>query len=230
MTVVEIAVESVTFEFTVTPEHGKVSAILDRTETAQSLLVLGHGSGSNMHVPLISGLSAALVNADVATFRYEYPYSNREDFVPYSGIEMDDPEVLLATVRSAIATAVAMAPDLPLFAGGHSVSGQMTSIADADSPLPDVCGIVLLGFPLKGDLGRAAHFKSATKPLLFIQGAADALADVDQIAQVVNDIGAAATLHIVESADHGFTVPDREDGEVIEELARTVADWTIDHI
>ena len=181
-------------------------------------------------VPFIAGLSNALVRAGVGTFGYEFPYSEHEDFVPYSDIEMDEPEALLGTVRAAIAAAAAEAPDLPLFAGGHSVSGQMTSIADSESPLPKVRGVVHLGFPLKGDMGRAAHFADANSPMLLLQGTEDALADVDQIKQVVDSIGAKATLHFVESASHGFTVPGKKHEEVIEELAHTIADWTADLI
>jgi len=225
-----MAPDSKTLKFISTPEHGEVSAILDRSEEVHSLMVLGHGSGSNMHVPFIAGLSNALMRAGVGTFRYEFPYSERDDFVPYSDIEMDEPEVLLGTVRAAIATAAAEAPDLPLFAGGHSVSGQMTSIADSESLLPKVRGVVLLGFPLKGDMERAAHFADTNSPMLFLQGTEDTLADVDQIKQVVDSIGAKATLHFVDSASHGFTVPGKKHEEVIEELAHTIADWTVDLI
>lgn len=222
-----MAPSSETVKFLATPEHGHVSAILDRPETAHSLMVLGHGSGSNMHVPFISGLSGALVRAGVATFRFEYPYSEHQDFVPYSDMPMDEPDVLFATVRAAVATAAGAAHDLSLFAGGHSVSGQMTSVADSESPLPNVRGVIMLGFPLKGDLERAAHFVNGTNPLLFLQGTADTLGDTGQIKQVVDDIGGRATLHFVESADHGFKVPGRPDEEVIGELAQYVADWTV---
>ncbi len=178
-----------------------------------------------MHVPFIAGLSEALVQAGVATFRYEFPYSERADFVPYSDVEMDPPEVLLATVRSAVAEAASSAPDLPLFAGGHSVSGLMTSVADSESPLPNLQGLVLLGFPLKGDMDQTAHFTNATHPVLFIQGTDDALGEPDQIGQVVEAIGNRAALHFVESAGHGFSVPGRPDQEVHAELALTIADW-----
>jgi hypothetical protein len=143
---------------------------------------------------------------------------------------MDEPDVLLATVRAAIAAAAAEAPYLPLFAGGHSVSGQMTSIADSESLLPRVRGVVLLGFPLKGDMSRAKHFANAHSPMLFLQGTDDALADAAQIRQVVGSIGVDATVHFVESANHGFNVPGKPDEEIIEELARTIADWTVELI
>lgn len=217
---------SKTVKFLAMPEHGDVSGILDRPEKARSLMVLGHGSGSNMHVPFISGLSRALVRAGVATFRFQYPYSEHEDFVPYADMPMDEPDVLLATVRAAAATAAGTAPDLPLFAGGHSVSGEMTSIADSESALPNVRGVIMLGFPLKGDLERAAHFGNGTHPLLFLQGTADTLGYADQIKQVVDSIGGRATLQFVESANHGFKVPGRPDEEVVGELARYIADWT----
>ena len=101
-----MAENSQELSFSTTAEHGAVSAILDRSDGCRALMVLGHGSGSNMHVPFIAGLSGALVQAGVATFRYEFPYSERDDFVPYSDMEMDPPEVLLATVRSAVARSV----------------------------------------------------------------------------------------------------------------------------
>ncbi len=217
-----------TIKFLATPEHGGVSAILERPQSAHSLMVLGHGSGSNMHVPFISGLSGALANVGVATFRFEYPYSERQDFVPYSDMPMDEPDVLVATVRAAVAAAAGVAPDLSLFAGGHSVSGQMASVADSESPLPNVRGVIMLGFPLKGDLERADHFVNGTNPLLFLQGTADTLGDTVQIKQVVDSIGGRATLYFVESASHGFEVPGRPDEEVIAELARHIADWTVD--
>ncbi len=205
---------------------GEVSAILDRPDECRALFVLGHGSGSNMRVPFIAGLSAALVDAGVATFRYQYPYSESADFVPYTDMEMDEQDILLATVRSAVATAAAEAPDLALFAGGHSVSGLMTSMTDTASPLTSLTGIVILGFPLKGDFERAAHLSDASHPMLFLQGTDDTLGDVEEIKRMVGSIETDTSLHFVESAGHGFSVPDRSDVDVYAELARTIADWT----
>ena len=188
--------------FLTTEEKGEVSAILDRPDDARTRLVLAHGSGANMRHAFIAGLSAALVDAGVATFRYQYPYSEK------GGGGLDGRKVLLATVRNAIAAATAEAPDLPLFAGGHSMSGRMTSLAFADAPLP-VQGIVFVAFPLNGGKGpteRAEHFADVTAPLLFLQGTKDKLADIDAVQSVCKDLGNQATLHIVDTADHGFKV------------------------
>jgi hypothetical protein len=211
-----------------TPDAGldEVSAILDRSDACTSLLVLGHGSGSNMRVPFIAGLSTALVESGVATFRYQYPYSESVDFVPYSDMAMDAPEVLVATVRSAVAAASAAAPDLPLFAGGHSVSGLMASVADATSPLDSLTGLVILGFPLKGDLSRASHLADVPHPMLLLQGTADDLGTADDIKEMVASIKGKFSLHFIESAGHGFNAPNRPDRDIYMELANITAVWT----
>ncbi len=211
--------------FLATEEKGSVSAILDIPADAQSLLVLGHGSGSNMRHVLVEGLSGALVAEGVATFRYQYPYSEK------GGGGLDGRKVLLATVRNAIGTAASEVPDLPLFAGGHSMSGRMTSLAFADSPLP-VKGIVFAAFPLNGGKGheeRAEHFENVSVPLLFLQGTKDKLADIDNVKSVCKRLGDQAHLHVVDTADHGFKVLKRSGKtheEVLTELGDTVAQWT----
>lgn len=220
-----VAVSSDSIEFLGAAESGPVSAILDRPDSAAALMVLGHGSGSTMRVPFLAGLSAALVSAGVATFRFEYPYSQHPDFVPYTDMPMDEPGVLVSTIRAAVATAAGAAPDLPLTVGGHSVSGYLASKENAESAMPNVRGVIMLGFPLKGDMKRAAHLGTGTTPLLFVQGTADSLGDADQIQQVVGSVGTRATLRLIEAAGHGFSVPDRPDEDVYKETAGYIATW-----
>jgi predicted alpha/beta-hydrolase family hydrolase len=85
---------------------------------------------------------------------------------------------------------------------------------------------VILAFPLKGDFERAAHLADAAHPMLFLQGTDDALGDVEEIKRMVGAIGTDTSLHFVESAGQGFSVPDRSDEDVYAELARTIANWT----
>ncbi len=212
-------------EVVVSPEIGIVSAILDCPERAHSLFVLGHGSGSTMRVPFMAGLSEALTSAGVATFRFEYPYSDRQDFVPYSDLPTDADDVLVATIRAAVEAAATAVPHLPLFAGGHSVSGLLTSVTNSETPIPHVRGVIMLGFPLKGAMENAAHLSAGTTRLLFVQGTSDALGDAGQIQQVTDSIGARATLRTVESASHGFSVPGRQDGDVYAELSGHISGW-----
>lgn len=85
----------------------------------------------------------------------------------------------------------------------------------------------MLGFPLKDTVENAAHFATGTTPLLFVQGTADALGDADQIQHVADTIGARATLRTVDSAGHGFGVPERPDEDVYRELAGYISVWTM---
>ena len=140
--------------------------------------------------------------------------------------------MLKATVRSAVAAAASEAPDLPRFAGGKSMGGRMSSRAVASGGL-DVRGLVFFGFPLHAagrppNVERAAHLAHVPRPMLFLQGTRDALADPTLVRAVCDGLGERATLHAVEGADHGFHVlkrSGRDDAGVIEELAEVAAAW-----
>lgn len=137
-----------------------------------------------------------------------------------------------AVVRAAVAGAVKLAPGLALFAGGKSFGGRMTSQTQAISPMPGVCGLVFLGFPLhaanKPATVRADHLRDIAVPMLFVQGTRDALAEADLIAPVVEALGATASLEIVEGADHSFHAPKRSgrtDEEALAAILDAVVGW-----
>jgi predicted alpha/beta-hydrolase family hydrolase len=121
---------------------------------------------------------------------------------------------------------------LPLFAGGKSMGGRMTSQAAAHPPLDGVRGLVFFGFPLhppgRPGTKRADHLAKVTIPMLFLQGTRDALADLTLLRPVCAKLGSRATLHVVETADHSFHVlksSGRTDEQVLRELAETAASW-----
>lgn len=148
----------------------------------------------------------------------------------------DPPAVAQATVRAAVAEAVRRCGELPLFAGGKSFGGRMTSQAQGKVPLAGVRGLVFLGFPLhpagKPSSERAKHLAEVKIPLLFLQGTRDALAELDLLEPVVKGLGARATLHLVQEADHSFHVlkrSGRNDREVMTELLDAFAGWVAKH-
>lgn len=212
--------------FTAGADAGIVSAILTRPADARRLLVLAHGAGASMRHAAMEALSAALAQRGTATFRYNFPYMERGKGPP------DPKPKLHATVRSAVKAAHEAAADLPLYAGGKSMGGRMTSQAAASAELPGVRGIVFFGFPLhpagKPDMERAEHLVEVQTPMLFLQGTRDKLADLELLEPVCQSLGKRATLHVVEGADHSFHVlksSGRTDSEVCSELAQTVDDW-----
>ena len=218
-----MSVEPKELKFVATPEKGEVSALFARPDGAKALLVLGHGSGTNMRHRFMEELSVALNDAGIATFRFNYPYSEK------GGGGMDGEKVRLATVRAAIETAKEEARDLPVFAGGHSMTGRMMSMACAQEPVDGLRGIVFYAFPLhsgKPDTSRAEHLKEVSVPMLFLSGQRDKMADPGLLGPVVDGLDN-ANLHVVDTADHGFKVLKRRntDEPVMEELARIASAW-----
>jgi len=214
-------------KFTATPEKGEVSALLARPDDARHLLVLGHGASSNMRTVLLTTLAESLADAGIATFRYNFPYSEH-------GTGRNSNSTCMATIRSATAAAVEAAPDLVLIAGGHSFSGRMTSNAASIAPLEGVAGLVFFSFPLhmpgKPDTKRADHLTDVTVPMLFLSGTRDDLAEVDLLRPTVEKLGSRASLHLLDTADHGFKVlkRSRQGGEdIFVEIARVVREWAL---
>jgi predicted alpha/beta-hydrolase family hydrolase len=166
-----------------------------------------------------------LAGSGIATLRYNFPYMENAK-------GRDSQAVCTVTVRSAVAAAHAAAGDLPLLAGGHSFGGRMTSNAASESPLQGVHGLVLFSFPLhqpgKPDTKRADHLSSVTVPMLFLSGTRDSLADLRLFAPVCKKLGKLATLHQLDTADHGFHILKRSrtsNEDVFVEMARAVKEW-----
>jgi uncharacterized protein len=203
-----------------------LNALLLAPPTARALYVLAHGAGAGMEHRFMRSVAEALAARAVATFRYNFPYTEQ-------GRGRPDPKpVLLEAVRAAVDAAAAALPGLPLLAGGKSMGGRMTSEAQAREPLPAVCGLVFLGFPLhppkRPGTDRAGHLSRVNLPMLFLQGTRDELAELDLMRGVVGALGDRAELHAVEGADHGFAVlkrSGRSESEVMEELAGRVEAW-----
>jgi len=213
-------------KFTATPEKGDVSALLMRPEGATHILVLGHGASSNMRTPMLQTIAERLTEQNIATFRYNFPYSEK-------GGGRNSVATCIATIRSAVAAAHEAAPDLPILAGGHSFSGRMTSTAASEAPIENVKGLVFFSFPLhpagEPSTKRADHLAAVTVPMLFLSGTRDALAELDLLEPVVKNLGKQATLHQVDTADHSFKILKRSrtsNEDVFVELARATWTWT----
>ena len=188
--------------------------------------VLAHGAGAGMKHPFLAAVASGLAGRGIATLRYNFPYMERGSRRP------DVPKVAQAAVRAAVAEAARLAPGLPLFAGGKSFGGRMSSQAQAAEALPGVRGLAFLGFPLhppgKPSDERAAHLAQVRLPMLFLQGSRDEFAQLEWLEPLVKRLGARATLRLFDAADHSFHVAarsGRKDSEVMTELLDAAASW-----
>ncbi len=214
-----------TLKISVSEAIGIVSAIFIKPEKAKAVLVLGHGAGAGMTHAFMEQLAADLATQEIATLRYQFPYMEKGSRRP------DSPKVVYPTILAAIAKAQELAPNLPLYLGGKSFGGRMSSQLAAMENLEMVKGLVFFGFPLHGigkpSIKRAEHLKEVKQPMLFLQGTRDKLAEVDLIEEVCKDLDN-ATLQFFEGADHSFKMLKRSgktQEEVIVALATRMKEW-----
>ncbi len=211
-----------------------LSGLLAEAENPVACLVLAHGAGAGMRHHFMAGLSRGLVDCGISTLRFEFPYMTAGRKRP------DVPRRLVRAVRAAAVFAASrFEGDLPLFAGGKSLGGRMTSTAEAEQPL-GVSGLVFFGFPLhapgREGTDRAQHVFGTNVPLLFLQGTRDRLAKIELVRDVCTRLARvdeasprrSVELREFDDADHGFHVPKRSgktDAEVIVELATNASSW-----
>lgn len=207
-------------------ESTRVSGLLLAPADAESCFVFAHGAGAGMTHPSMAVVAEELASRRIATLRYQFPYMER------GSKRTDPPPVCHATVRAAVVEAHRLLPGLPLFAGGRSFGGRMTSQMQAAAPIELLRGLVFLAFPLhppkRPSEERARHLDKVQIPMLFLQGTRDELAHMDLLEPVVKRLGARATLVLAADADHSFHVPartGRKDADVRRELLDAMAGW-----
>jgi uncharacterized protein len=185
---------------------------------AAAALVLAHGAGAGMAHRHMQALADAFERRRIATLRFNFPYMDA------GKSRTDSPAVATAAIAAAFAAA-AERTKLPIWLGGHSFGGRMASHAVLEQNLAPA-GLIFCSFPLhmpgKPSVVRAAHLKDVRQPMLFLSGTRDEMAERGLLEQVVAD-APNATLHWLDTADHGYRVLKRSrasDEDVYDEAAR----------
>ena len=207
-------------------ERTRVSGLLLDPQGSKACFVVAHGAGAGMLHPFMASLAYDLAALQIATLRYQFPYMEKGSRRP------DAPAVCHAAVRAAVAAASALVPSLPLIAGGKSFGGRMTSQAQAGEPLPRIRGLVFLGFPLhppkEPSDKRGEHLSRVAIPMLFVQGARDAFAELSLLNPLLKRLGRRATLCLLPEADHSFKVPARSahtGAQIHNEMLQALVTW-----
>ncbi len=203
-----------------------VSALLRVPAEPLAGYVFGHGAGAGMAHTFMAAFANGLAERGIATLRYQFPYMEQGSKRP------DAPKVAHATVRAAVAEAALRLAGAPLFAGGKSFGGRMTSQAQALLPLPGVRGLVFVGFPLhpagKPSDDRAQHLFDVDRPMLFLQGSRDELAALELLQPLLQRLGERATLALFDDADHAFHVrarSGRTDAQTLDAMLDAMVGW-----
>ena len=202
-----------------------VTALLDVPDKASHLLVLGHGAGAGMRHGHMENITTALNLVGIAVLRFQFPY------MELGKNRTDRPDVCGEVISKVVDVGRQKAASLPMLLGGHSFGGRMASHAVVDNALDDVIGLVFFSFPLhmssKPSIKRATHLPEVGRPMLFLSGSRDKMAQDDQLAEALAPVDG-ATVHRLFTGDHGFKIlkRTRTDAEdVYTEAARVTQDW-----
>lgn len=198
---------------------GAVSAEYMFSAAPSCIMTLAHGAGAGMDHSFMVALASALAAVDIATLRFNFPFTEQRKRRP------DSAPVAHVTIAAAITHARETFPSLPLFASGKSFGGRMTSQYLSASPRPEVSGIVFFGFPLhpagKPSTDRAEHLKNIKTPKLFLQGTRDDLASWDLIYSVCSGLPKTRLVRL-DGVDHGFKAGKRD---IISVVVRATKEW-----
>lgn len=204
----------------ISPSIGSVSAECFIPAKSTCILTLAHGAGADMNHIFMVTLSELLAEAGIATMRFNFPFTENKKGRP------DSPAVAHQTIDAAIAKAQKIYTELPLFVGGKSFGGRMTSQYLSTHPDAAVKGAIFYGFPLhapgKPSTERADHLKEVKARMLFLQGTRDELAKWDLIESVCSPLKL-ATLIKIEGANHAFKAGKQN---ILQLLADLTKDWT----
>lgn len=211
--------------FVVNEEKGEVDALLIKQKKPVAILVLAHGAGANLRHAHMGNIAESLAAVGIATLRFNFPYMQlgkpRTDNIP----------TCIETFSNAIRLARNKVRNLPLYIGGHSFGGRMSSHYMAEIADDRVAGLVYFSFPLhnakKLEIKRADHLPTINKPMLFLSGTRDALADLALLKPIVQTLDN-GKLHELDTADHSFKILKRTRQaaeDVYTEAARVTADW-----
>ena len=211
-------------------DRESVTALLypaSKRERAGVTVVLGHGAGANQLSAFMRMVATALAARGIDAMTFNFLYTEQ-------GRHLPDPKARLESCYAAVIKAALNHRKLKenrLVIGGKSMGGRIASqVAAADGT--GVAGLVFLGYPLhppgRPDKLRADHLKDIHAPMLFVQGARDALGTEEEISAVIKKLRLPATLYAVDGGDHSLKVPKRlgePQDKVYERIMDKVTEW-----
>ena len=170
------------------------------------VLILGHGAGTSQTSGFMTSFAGGLAARGIDTITFNFLYSEQGRRIP-------DPNDRLEACWRAVIEAVRQRIDSGkdrLAIGGKSMGGRIASQVAAARGVPDLAGLVFLGYPLhppgRPDRLRSAHLSDIEAPMLFVQGSRDVFGTPDELRPIIAPLKLPADLYIIEGGDHSFKV------------------------
>jgi len=194
------------------------------SEKPVAALVLAHGAGAGQLSSFMIEAGKGFAARGITTATFDFPYMTARRKIP------DRAPILEQAWRDAVEAARAKFNRLPMFIGGKSMGGRMSTHVAAQKGVAAISGILLLGYPLhppgRPDQRRDAHLPDIAEPMLFIQGGKDTFGTGEEIRALLPRLQR-ATLHEIAGGDHSFRVPGGKipTQQAFVEVLDTGADW-----
>jgi predicted alpha/beta-hydrolase family hydrolase len=171
---------------------------------SRRLILFAPGAGAPSSHPWMQNWRQRLSEiGEVETFDYDYMRAGRK--------RPDPLPQLIAAHRAALQTAREKHQPGSTFLIGKSMGGRIACHLSLEEK---VDGLVCLGYPLcaMGDRTKLRDqvLRALTTPILFVQGARDALCPLDLLEPVRAEMKAPNFLRVVEGGDHSLRVPKRQ--------------------
>ena len=206
------------------PDKGSITALRTEAERPGAwTFVYAPGAGANLHDPFGVYACRELAKRGVTAVRFQFPYMEAGKRAP------DRPAVLEVAWRAVI-DAVRPAGG-KLVVGGRSMGGRIASQVMAAGEKADA--LALFAYPLhppgRPEQARDEHLPSIKARVLFCSGTNDAFASPDELRAAAAKVRR-AKVHLLEGADHGFSVPKssgRTREDVWAEAVEVFAKWLL---
>jgi predicted alpha/beta-hydrolase family hydrolase len=194
------------------------------SEKPVAALVLAHGAGAGQLSSFMVEAARGFAERGISTATFDFPYMTERRKIP------DRAPVLEQAWREAVDGARSRFGRLPLFIGGKSMGGRISTHIAAQKASGALTGVVLLGYPLHppGRPGqrRDEHLPEIAEPILFIQGEKDTFGGAGEIRALLPRLQR-ATVHDIPGGDHSFRVPGGKtrSQQIFGEMLDVGAEW-----
>ena len=164
-------------------------------------VVLAHGAGGDQHAPVLVALATAFADRGITALRCDLPFRQARPSGPPGATSAARDRAGLARALDVLGERLAGR----LFAGGHSYGGRQASLLAAEKP-SRIAGLLLTSYPLhppgRPDAPRTAHLPELRAPVLFVHGARDAFATLDELTEASRAIASPTSILSVPGAGH----------------------------
>jgi predicted alpha/beta-hydrolase family hydrolase len=186
----------------------------------QTAVILAHGAGQGMNSPFMQFFHRGLAERGFLSVQFNFEYIENKRKVP------DPQPKLRSRYRQVIEEIEKEFHPRRFVIGGKSMGGRVASYIAGE--ISGVAGLAFLGYPLhppgKTDQLRDEHLYTLQRPMLFISGTRDNLAQKDLLQGVIERIGPRATLFWIEGGDHSLKVS-RRDTKSLDTALDTLEQW-----